>query len=168
MRISLAAIFRPSEKYDGVRPSNIYLLRVLYGLMFFVLGKQTWTHMLTHRGAWDPTGAVTWCVWTGFATLAGLGILRPLKMLPILLLEVFYKVLWLLVVAYPLWAKGALAGSPAADTASAFAWVLLPLVAVPWMYAFREYVYGGTRRDGREEALSPQSTEPLPRVRISM
>ncbi len=32
-------------------------------------------------------------------------------MLPILLLEIFYKVLWLLVVAYPLWTAGKLAGS---------------------------------------------------------
>jgi hypothetical protein len=43
-----------------------------------------------------------------FATLAGLGIFRPLKMLPILLLEIFYKVLRLLVVAYPLRSAGTL------------------------------------------------------------
>jgi hypothetical protein len=39
---------------------------------------------------------------TAFATLAALGIIRPLKMLLILLLEIFYKVLWLVIVAYPL------------------------------------------------------------------
>ena len=43
----------------------------------------------------------------------GLGIVRPLKMLPIVLLEIFYKVLWLILVAYPLWSKGKLTGSPA-------------------------------------------------------
>ena len=59
--------------------------------MFFVLGKQTWTQILTHQRAWDPTDAVAWSLWTAFATLAGLGILRPLLMLPILLLEIFYK-----------------------------------------------------------------------------
>ena len=62
---------RPSAKYEGVRPINIYLLRLLYLLMFFVLGQLTWTHILTHRGPWDPTNAVAWCVWTAFATLAG-------------------------------------------------------------------------------------------------
>jgi hypothetical protein len=73
--------------------------------------------------------------------LAGLGIIRPLKMLPILLLEIFYKLLWLLIVAYPLWSKNELTDSPAEGMTSAFLWVLLPIVAVPWGYVFRNYVY---------------------------
>jgi hypothetical protein len=30
-------IFRPDQRYEGVRPINIYLLRLVYILMFFVL-----------------------------------------------------------------------------------------------------------------------------------
>ncbi len=97
----MKSIFLPDQRYEGVRPINIYLLRLLYILMFFVLGKETWTHILTHQGPWDPIDAVAWCVWTAFAMLAGLGIIRPLKMLPIVLLEIFYKLLWLGLVAYP-------------------------------------------------------------------
>jgi hypothetical protein len=141
MSFSCKAIFQPAAKYEGVRRINIYLLRLVFLLMFFVLGRTTWTHVLTHQGAWNPADAVEWCVWTAFATLAGLGILRPLKMLPILLLEIFYKVLWLIVVAYPLWARDALAGSPAEGTTSAFLWVILPIVAVPWGYVFVTYIY---------------------------
>ena len=143
--------FRPSAKYEGVRPLNIYLLRLLYILMFFVLGQLTWTHILIHQGPWDPFNAVAWCVWTAFATLAGLGILRPLKFLPIILLEIFYKVLWLILVAYPLWTRGTLATSPAADITTQFLWVILPIAAVPWGYAFAHYVYS-PRRD-----LHPQT-----------
>src|SRR4029077_20747373 len=106
MTFSLKAIFQRDDRYEGVRRIHIYLLRLVFILMFFVLGKDTWTNILTHKGPWDPTAAVAWCVWTAFATLAGLGIIRPLKMLPILLLEIFYKVLWLVIVAYPLWSKG--------------------------------------------------------------
>src|SRR5271156_6541985 len=109
--------------------------------MFFVLGKDTWTHILAHKGSWEPGDAMALCVWTAFATLAGLGIIRPLKMLPILLLEIFYKVLWLILVAYPLWSKGTLAGSPAEATTSAFLWVILPIVVVPWGYVFVTYFY---------------------------
>ena len=139
---AIKAIFQRSERYEGVRRINIYLLRLLYILMFFVLGKVTWTAILTHQGPWDPTDAVAWSVWTAFATLAGLGIIRPLKMLPILLLEIFYKVLWLIIVAYPLWSTGCLAGSAAQATTASFLWVILPIVAVPWGYAFTTYVYG--------------------------
>ncbi len=122
----------------------IYLLRLVYLLMFFVLGKDTWRQILFHQGIWDPSDAVAWCVWTAFATLAGIGIFRPLLMLPILLLEIFYKLLWLGIVAYPLWAKGTLWDSPAAGTASAFLWVLLPIVAVPWGYVFANYIHRPT------------------------
>jgi hypothetical protein len=141
MIFSFKAIFQRADKYEGVRWINIYLLRLVFILMFFVLGKTTWTQILTHQGAWDPTKAIAWCVWTAFATLAGLGIVRPLKILPILLLEIFYKVLWLIIVAYPLWATGKLTGSPAEGTTSAFLWVALPIVAVPWGYVFATYIY---------------------------
>jgi hypothetical protein len=141
MTFNPKAIFRRDDRYDGARPINIYLLRLVFVLMFFVLGKNTWTHILTHRGPWEPLNAMAWCVWTAFATLAGLGIIRPLKMLPILLLEIFYKLLWLILVAYPLWSNGTLAGSPAEDITSAFLWVVLPIVAVPWGYVFVNYIY---------------------------
>lgn len=137
----IAHVFQRDDRYEGVRPINIYLLRLVFVLMFFVLGKDTWTHILTHQGLWEPMDAMAWCVWTAFATLAALGIIRPLRMLPILLLEIFYKVLWLIIVACPLLADGKLAGSPADGTTSAFLWVMLPIVAVPWGYVFVTYVH---------------------------
>ena len=136
---SLKRVFQRSARYENVRPISIYLLRLVFILMFFVLGKTAWTEILTHQGPWEPDAAVAWCVWTAFATLAGLGILRPLTMLPILLLEIFYKVLWLAIVTYPLWASDALTGSPAESTTLAFLWVILPIIAVPWGYVFTTY-----------------------------
>jgi hypothetical protein len=136
---AIAAAFRPADRFEGVRPANIYLLRLLYALMFLVLGRSTWTEILTHQGAWEGLDAMAWTVWTAFATLAGLGILRPLKMLPILLLEIFYKVMWLAMVAYPLWSRGELAGSSVEGMADAFLWVILAIVAVPWGHVAREY-----------------------------
>jgi hypothetical protein len=50
-------------------------------------------------------------------------------------------VLWLMVVAYPLWSAGTLVGSSAEGTTSAFLWVLLPIVAVPWGYVFGTYFF---------------------------
>ncbi len=132
-------------RIDGVNRVNVLLLRLVYTLMFVALGRTTWTHILTHQGRWDPTDAVAWCIWTAFATLAGLGIVRPLKMLPIMLLEIFYKTLWLILVAYPLWSQGKLAGSPAENTAIPFLWVVLPIVAVPWFNVLAAYVYDPRR-----------------------
>ncbi|SFG16789.1 hypothetical protein SAMN05518865_10930 [Duganella sp. CF458] len=135
----LARLWQRDPRHEGVMRINLYLLRLLYALMFFMLGQTTWTEILTHQGQWEPNQAVAWTVWTAFATLAGLGLLRPVKMLPIILLEVFYKVMWLAIVAYPLWARGELVGSPAESTTYAFLGVLLAIVAVPWGYIAKSY-----------------------------
>jgi hypothetical protein len=60
---------------------------------------------------------------------------------PVPLLEIFYKVLWLAIVAYPLWAADRLAGSSAEGTTSSFLWVVLPVIAVPWRYVLLTYFY---------------------------
>jgi len=141
MTLSIKTLFQRDNQYEGVRRINVYLLRLVFILMFFVLGRDTWTHIFAHQGLWELTNAIAWCVRTAFATLAGLGIIRPLKMPPILLLEIFYKVLWLILVAYPLWSRGALVGSPAEGITAGFLWVVLPIVAVPWGYVVVNYVY---------------------------
>lgn len=140
MAFDIGKIFRRDPAhYDGVRRINIHLLRALYALMFFMLGQTTWAEILTHEGPWDPGKAVTWCVWTGFSAIASIGMFHPLKMLPILLLEIFYKVLWLVLVAYPLWAEGTLMGSPAEGTTWVFLPVLLVVLIIPWGYVVRQY-----------------------------
>jgi hypothetical protein len=140
MTFGIGTLFKSDPAhYEGVRRINIYLLRILYALMFFALGQTTWTEILTHQGPWDPDKAVAWCVWTGFSVLAGVGILHPLKMLPILLLEIFYKSLWLLLVAYPLWSTGTLAGSPAEGIANVFFPVFVVVLIIPWDYVFKQY-----------------------------
>jgi hypothetical protein len=146
MSLMIRRILGPDfEHYDGVYRVNIYLLRLLFVLMFLFLGRDAWTHVLNHQGAWDPDQAVAWCVWASFSTLALLGIVRPLKMLPLVMLEIAYKLLWLIVVAYPLWSKNQLTGSPRAEHLTyVFLLVVLPIVAMPWKYAFDHYVRGRT------------------------
>ena len=139
----ISRLFGPDfERYEGVFRINIYLLRLLFLLMFLVLGSDVWTHISSHEGPWDPDEAVAWSVWASFSLLAVLGIIRPLRMLPLVLLEIVYKVLWLALVAYPLWSTERLSGSAAAERTSAFLWVVLPIIAMPWKYAFDHYVRG--------------------------
>ncbi|MBL8183888.1 MAG: hypothetical protein JNK51_03100, partial [Blastocatellia bacterium] len=102
-------ILKPNnEKYEGVRPINIYLLRLLYLLMPLGAGTEAWQTLAAHEGPWDHTKAVAWCVWAAYPTLSVFGLIRPLKWLPIIVFMIFYKSLWLLVVAYPLWKSGSL------------------------------------------------------------
>jgi len=134
-------IFTPNYlKYEGVRPLNIYLLRLLYSLMFVGVALEAWGTIVTHQGPWDHTKAVAWCVWAAYPTLSIFGLMRPLRWLPIVIFMIFYKTLWVIVVAYPLWRVGALAGSPADEMAHVFVWAPVITLIVPWVYVFKHYV----------------------------
>ena len=108
--------------------------------MFVFLGKDVWTYIFTHSGSWEPQEAMNWSVWASFSLVALLGILHPLKMLPILLLEISYKLVWLWIVAYPLWVSNTLSGSSAEGMTMVFLPVLLPILFVPWRYVFKTYI----------------------------
>jgi hypothetical protein len=154
--MSLASIFTPDHaRYEGVRPINIYLLRLIYFLMAAFVAPNAWRALVTHEGPWNHFTALAFCVWAAYPTLAVLGLLHPLRMLPIMLFAIAYKALWLIVVAYPLWRAGALAGSPAEEMTYAFLWLPLPLIAVPWKYVFETYVKWPSRRP----AVGRQDTE---------
>jgi hypothetical protein len=60
-------------------------------------------------------------------------------MLPILLFEVLWKLLWLGVVALPLWSDHRLEGATRAQ-ASTVLWVVLVIGVIPWRYVFAQYV----------------------------
>jgi len=140
-RFSLLNIFkRDYERYDGVPPINIYLLKLLFTLMFFFLGYDSWSHIIHHTGPWDPANSAAWFMWGSCAFISFIGILRPLKMLPIVLFEITYKTAWLIVVAYPLYQRNELIGSPAEGMADNFMLVILPIVAMPWRYFLRTYI----------------------------
>jgi hypothetical protein len=49
-------------------------------------------------------------------------------------------VIWLILVAYPLWSSNQLAGSPAEGMTNSFLFVVLPILAMPWRYFFRRYI----------------------------
>lgn len=133
-------IFKPDYRsFEGVRPINIYVLRLFFAMMCFMMGFTAWTHLITHKGEWEPMNAVTWCVWAAYSALSLFGIYNTLKMLPIILFMVLYKGLWLIVVAYPLWKTNTLRGS-SEELASIFIWIVIPLIFIPWKYVFRNFI----------------------------
>jgi hypothetical protein len=146
--VSIKGIFKPDhERYEGVRPINVYLLRLLFLLVVVFVASDSWSAILNHRGPWDPVKAAAVCMWAAYSVLSILGLIHPLKWLPIVMFEIFYKIIWLVIVAYPLWSTHRLAGSPAEEMTYAFIWVILPIVAMPWAYAFRTYVWPSKKRE---------------------
>ena len=80
-------------------------------------------------------------MWAAYSVLSIFALINPLRWLPIVMFEIVYKIIWLVIVAYPLWSTNQLAGSAAEEMTYAFVWVILPIVAMPWAYAFRTCVW---------------------------
>ena len=57
----IARLFTPDHvSYDGVRPVNVYLLRLFYFLMAAFVGTDAWRTVLTQAGPWDHTALPLW------------------------------------------------------------------------------------------------------------
>jgi len=143
-------LFKPSSKYAGIWPIKVYVLRLFFGLMFFMAGRDAWQKLLEHEGAWDPEIAIAWCAITAYTTLSGIGMIHTLKMLPIMLFMFFYKGLWLIFVAYPLWSTNQLIGSEYEEWATVFMILIIPFVFTPWGYVFKTYLLG------KDQKLNPK------------
>jgi hypothetical protein len=82
---------------------RLYVMRFVYLLNFALLGLDVWPTLFKHQGAWDPLKGVAFSFWAALSLLSGLGLRYPMKMVPLLLLQLVYKAVWLAAVALPMW-----------------------------------------------------------------
>lgn len=82
---------------------------------------------------------VTLCLLTAMSILALVGVRYPSRLVPLLLLESAWKILWLSIVALPQALAGDLDGATA-EVAVNCAFVVVILAVVPWRQVWRRYV----------------------------
>lgn len=120
----------------NVSTTRVHVLRVVYALNFVGLGLQVWPALLGHGLPWDPLHGVAYSFWAALSLLMGVGIRYPLQMLPVLLIQLAYKSIWLLAVFLPTWAGGGKIGF----TMVMLAGVVVDLVVIPWTFVLANYV----------------------------
>jgi hypothetical protein len=121
---------------NEVSTLRLYVMRFVFLLNFVLLGSDVWPAIVRHQGAWDPVKGVAFAFWAALSALSGLGIRYPLKMTPLLLLQMFYKIVWLLAVGFPMWST-----VRSTDLAHAMAiGVVVDLIGIPWSYVLATYV----------------------------
>ena len=91
---------------------------------------------VAHRPLYE---SVTICMLIAMSLLAWLGLRYPVKLLPVLLFESAWKLLWLGAVALPLGVSGDL-DSRTVDIAVNCSLVVVILAVVPWRYVLRSFV----------------------------
>jgi hypothetical protein len=132
------------SKEGGTRVSaqvslwQLNLLRVGYLVMWVGLAVVKWPLLFDHE-PWTLAEGTKECMLVAMSVLALLGIRYPLRMLPILLFEVAWKLIWLGVVALPLWSDNKLEGATR-EQAGAVLWVVIIIAVIPWRHVLAQYV----------------------------
>jgi hypothetical protein len=120
-------------------PRRLAVLRLGYLVVGGGLALTKWPLLFSHDRPWATADGVVTCLLVAMSLLALLGLRHPVRMLPILLFESAWKLLWIAVVALP----QALAGDLDPATAETFnrcLWVVIVLAVVPWRHVVTQYL----------------------------
>jgi hypothetical protein len=118
---------------------RLYVMRGAYLLIAIGMGMQVWPGIFQH-GDLELFHGVSRSMLGAMTLLCLLGVRYPLAMLPILFFEFAWKSIWLLSFALPLW-LGHRVDPNTWDSITACGFgVVVCLIAIPWPYAFKEYV----------------------------
>ena len=118
---------------------RLHLMRVGYLVMAVGLAVTKWPLLIDGSRPWPLMEGVVTCMLVALSVLAFIGLRYPVKMLPVLLFELAWKVIWVAVVALPLWAGDQL--DPATEEVFYSCLVVLIVLAViPWRYVLAQYV----------------------------
>jgi len=118
---------------------RIYALRFGYLVLGGGLVMYKWPLLFRHDHPWPLMTSVVTCMLVAMSLLALLGLRYPVRMLPILLFEVAWKLIWLGVVALPLWLNHEM-DAAARDLTGEVLWVVIIMAVVPWRYACSNYL----------------------------
>jgi hypothetical protein len=132
---------------------RLYVMRAFFLLIAVERSIRVLPALVSPEAPLGPWDGVAYSFWGALALLAAVGLRYPLQMVPVLLIQMIYKALWLLAVALPRW----LAGSTFDAMMTNFTWamavgVAVDLLVIPWGYVLTNYV----RRAGDEWTSSPQ------------
>jgi hypothetical protein len=117
---------------------QLNVLRIGYLVMGVGLAMIKWP-LLLHHEPWGLAEGTKECLLIAMSGLALLGLRYPARMLPVLLFEVAWKLLWLGVVALPLWSDHRLEGATRTQ-AGTILWVVVIIAVIPWRHVFTQYV----------------------------
>jgi hypothetical protein len=118
---------------------RLHLMRVGYLVLGAGNAVVRWPALVDHGASLPLLEGVVTCMLTALSLLAFLGLRYPVRMLPVLVFESAWKVIWLSVVALPQLIAGDI--DPATrEVMNAVLWVVVILAVVPWRYVWRQYV----------------------------
>ena len=118
---------------------RLYLLRAMYLLMAVGLGITIWPGILV-PGEVSHMGSVVRGMLGALALMSLWGLRYPVKMLPILLFEFMWKVIWVVAFGLGPWLSGEIDPARQQTLYDCLLGVVLLPIAIPWGYVLRNYI----------------------------
>jgi hypothetical protein len=141
---------------------RLYLLRGTFLLIALVMGLQIWPAVFRSPDGVEHMRGVVRSMLGAITLLAVLGVRYPIRMLPLLFVELVWKAIWVVSVGLPLWSGNRFeAATRETWIACLMGLVLFPLV-IPWGYVLRNYVRAPGDRWGMDaNRSSPAAGDPI-------
>jgi hypothetical protein len=138
-RIPEATRQPPGTAADGLPLWRLHAMRVGYAFMGIGLALVKWPLVINYDPATPLFEGVEAVLLTAMSLLAFLGLRHPVRLLPILLFECLWKVIWLGVVALPAVSAGSVDQAMSTVIVNC-SLVVVILAVVPWRYVWQHYV----------------------------
>ncbi len=123
---------------DEVSAIRLLVMRAMYLFMAAGIGSMIWPLIIDHTSTLPRMTGVAWALLGTIGLLAVLGLRYPLRMIPLLLFELTWKVIWLAAFAAPRWLDGTLDDAMRASIFETSIGLIL-LVIIPWRYVWATY-----------------------------
>jgi hypothetical protein len=119
---------------------RLYLLRGMYLLIAVGLAITVWPSIVAPHVTVANEGTVILALLGALAVVSALGLRYPLQMLPILLFELLWKLIWVVAFALRLWLATGLDEYASQTLFACLLGVVLVPIVMPWGYVFKHYV----------------------------
>lgn len=119
---------------------RLAVLRATYLLIAAGLTATIWPLLLTRTAEVEHMRGVVWSLLGALALLSALGLRYPVKMLPLLLFELLWKVVWVGLIGVPGWSANELTPAERATLFECLVGLVIVPLALPWRFVMAEYV----------------------------
>ncbi|HLL29793.1 MAG TPA: hypothetical protein VK403_02245 [Allosphingosinicella sp.] len=124
---------------NEVSPARLWVMRAMYLLMAVGIGATIWPLIVSHGPGLPRMTGVAFALLGTIGLLSLLGLRYPLQMIPLLLVELTWKAIWLVAFALPRWLDGTLDEGMRSSVFETSLGALL-IIVIPWRYVWANYV----------------------------
>ncbi len=128
-----------------IKKLRLHLLRAMYLLISLGLALTIWPEIIFPSQRLSDESTVIQSLLGALALFSALGLRYPIKMIPILLFELTWKLIWILAFALPVWATTELDIYTEETLFACLIGVILVPIVIPWKYVYKQYINTKTK-----------------------